>query len=331
MSTQHRTIRIGTRGSPLALRQVEMVREALAEAFPDIETETVVIKTSGDWTPEQGEVRLSEADGGKGQFAKEIEEALLACEIDVAVHSMKDMDSNLPEGLVIDHMLPREDARDALLFGHKIKYLADNSQIKGKEFDILPKGAVVGTSSVRRAAFMLAERPDLQIVPFRGNLQTRIDKLADENYLPQVDCTFLAMAGLKRLGFEHHADLALGVEAMLPAAGQGAVGLQVRFDDGAMLSIFSQISDLNTVFCVKAEREVLRVLDGSCHTPIGAYAELESGKMWLRVRVCSEDGQQSFEDEIRGVVKTSEQAIELGYEIGTRLKAIVPEGILGRG
>ena len=318
MSNIQRTIRIGSRGSPLALAQVAMVEEALASQYPELKTERVIITTSGDWKPEDGEVRLSARAGGKAQFAKEIEEALLAGEIDCAVHSMKDMDSNLPGGLVINHMLPREDVRDCLLFSNK---LADNSQLS---MESVPNGASVGTASVRRGAFLLAKRSDLKIEPFRGNVQTRIEKVRAGN----VDCTMLALAGLKRLGIEDKADVVLDVEDMLPAAAQGAVGIELRAGDNNVSSIFSQISDEKTVLCVKSERAAVRALNGHCHSPIGAYAVFDGDEMWLRVRVASEDGQQNFEDEIHGSVGNVKEAKALGTAIGTRLKAIIPSGIL---
>lgn len=322
MSDESRTIRIGSRGSPLALAQVALVEAALTEKFPDILTELVVIKTSGDWVPSQGDVRLSDENGGKAQFAKEIEEALLAGEIDCAVHSMKDMDSFLPEGLDIAHMLPREDVRDAMLFSQDI---SNNSQKSDDVWDRLPDGGRVGTVSVRRAAFLLSKRPDLKIEPFRGNVQTRIDKVRGG----QVDCTCLAMAGLNRLGLDAQADVILSPEEMLPAAGQGAVGIELRVDDMNNLAIFNQISDLNTVLCVKSERAALQALSGSCHSPIGAYARIKDGEIWLRVCVLSEDGQQRLDDEERADVSDVEGAQALGHMVGQRLKAIVPQGLLG--
>ena len=315
-----RTIRIGTRGSPLALAQVELVKAALAEHCPDVDVEVKVIKTSGDWHPSHGERALAASEGGKGLFAKEIEKALLSAEIDAAVHSMKDMDSHPPEGLFIDYMLPREDPRDALLL---------RERGLGDTLDILNEKAVVGAASVRRAAFIKNLRPDLNIVPIRGNVQTRIDKLRGENQIPGLDCTFLAMAGLNRLNIAKEADVVLEPEVMLPSAGQGAVGIQLRCDDAEAVAIFSQISDLKTVLCVKAERAALKVVDGSCHTPIGAYAVLDDGEIWLRVRVCSLDGRESYADEIRGSVTNIEEAEALGREIGMRLKERVPADILG--
>lgn len=321
MSVPDRTIRIGSRGSPLALKQVEMVEAALAETFPELETERVVILTSGDWKPEDGEVRLSEREGGKAQFAKEIEEALLAGAIDCAVHSMKDMDSYLPDGLVIDHMLSREDARDCLLFSSA---LSGNSQKDMGGIGAIPEGTVVGTASVRRGAFLLSVRDDLEIVPFRGNVQTRIEKVR----AGQVDVTMLALAGLKRLGIAHEADAVLSVEEMLPAAAQGAVGIEVRAGDATVSAIFSRISDEKTVLCVKAERAALKALNGNCHSPIGAYAVLNGDEMWLRVRVVPVDGRQVFDDDIRGDVISVEGAQSIGAEIGARMKTVIPAGIL---
>ncbi|MCB9983926.1 MAG: hydroxymethylbilane synthase [Rhodospirillales bacterium] len=323
-------IKIGTRGSPLAMAQTRTVQAKLAEVHPDLETEIVVIQTSGDWSPADGEVRLSAAEGGKGLFAKEIEQALLEGRIDAAVHSMKDMDSTLPEGLVVEHMLVREDPRDALLFSHKIKDLANYSRLKNEGLAVLPQAAVVGSASVRRGAFLLSQRSDLKIVPFRGNVQTRIDKLRGPENDGSIDCTLLAMAGMNRLGIAHEADIVLGPEVMLPAAAQGAVGIEVRASDEDVLSIFSHISDCNTVICVKAEREVLRILDGSCHTPIGVYGVLDDGELWLRAGVISLDGTQRFDDEIRGAVQTVEEGQSLGRTLGERLKRRVPPEIFNQ-
>ncbi len=209
---------IGTRGSELAMTQTNMVCDALREAWPDLEIEVKEILTSGDWRISDGEVRLATADGGKGQFATEIEVFLTLNEIDIAVHSMKDMDSNLPDGLVIDHMLPREDARDTLLFADRDAVCA---------IEDLPAGTVVGTASVRRQAFMLSLNPALRVVPLRGNVGTRIEKVRRGD----VDVTLLATAGLNRLGIAGEADVILNEDVMLPAAGQGAVGIEMRAGD----------------------------------------------------------------------------------------------------
>lgn len=289
-----------------------MVCAALADIHPDLEIETVVIKTSGDWHPSDGEVRLEESAGGKGQFAKEIEQALLDNSIDAAVHSMKDMESFMPEGLTIDHMLPREDPRDAFLSN-------DIQNIEG-----LPQGATVGTASVRRQAFLLSLRPDLNVVPFRGNVGTRIEKLRTG----QVDATLLALAGLKRLGLEHEAASIIDPDVMLPAAGQGAVGIETRVGDTDIQSIFDPISHKETVLCVGAERAALAILDGSCHTPIGAQATLDGDQMHLRLAVVSLDGQQKYSEEGRAETGNLSGAEALGRNIGQRLKDQLPEGFL---
>lgn len=328
MSTDRRTIRIGTRGSPLALAQVDLVRAALEKAHPSLEVEIKVIKTSGDWRPEHGETRLSEVEGGKGLFAKEIQKALLAGEVDAAVHSMKDMDSHLPDGLMIRHMLPREDARDALLLS-KRSGLADLSQMKKALYTVLSEGAVAGAASVRRTAFLKHVRPDINIVPLRGNVQTRIDKLRGPNAIPGMDCTFLAMAGLNRLGLADEADIILDPEIMLPSAGQGAVGIETREGDSETAQFFDAISDQDTFLRVSAERAALKVLDGSCHTPIGAYAELEGGQMRLRLCVAALDGSQMFRDEVTATVESKDDAERLGIELATGLKVDIPKEILG--
>ncbi len=310
-------IKIGTRGSPLAMVQTRMVQGLLGEYWPDIEVEIVVIKTSGDWVPADGEVRLSEENGGKGQFATEIEAALLSGAVDIAVHSMKDMDSVLPDGLVIDHMLPREDVRDVLI-------LSDDLRGRVCMLSDLPDGARVGTASVRRAAFLLSallpERSDLKVEPFRGNVQTRIDKVRSG----QVDVSFLAMAGLNRLGISAEADVILSVDEMLPAAAQGAVGIEMRAGEGDIADILAPLSCALTVLCVKAERAALAALDGSCHTPIGAHATLNGDEMRLRVQVSSLDGQQSFSMEDVRMVDSVFDAAVLGADLGRSLKAEVP-------
>lgn len=311
-------MRIGTRGSPLALAQAGMVRDALRRVRPDLETDIVVITTSGDWKPSDGEVALAADKGGKALFAKEIEAALLAGDIDIAVHSMKDMESFLPEGLCIPWMLPRADARDALILND----LSKNVQ----KIDDLPMGCVVGTSSVRRAAFLRAKRPDLRIEVLRGNVQTRLDKLKNG----QVDVTLLAVAGLSRLGLAHEIGCILPEGDMLPASAQGAVGIETRVDLVSDLSFIGQISCGNTVCCVSAEREVLRVLSGSCHTPVGAYAVLDDGAMWLRAALCAPDGTACYAVEGHGVVSGVDEARALGRRVGLALKDKVPPAVLAQ-
>lgn len=292
-------IKIGTRGSPLALRQTEMVCVELARTCPNLEVETVVITTSGDWKPEDGEVKLNT----KGEFAKEIEQALLDGEIDAAVHSMKDLETFLPEGLSVHHMLPREDVRDCLLFSNK---LANNSQK-------IPEGSVVGTASVRRQVFLSEDRSDLEFTTLRGNVGTRIEKVREG----QVDVTLLALAGLKRLGLADEADVILDVEEMLPASGQGAVGVEIRNDKSEVAAIFDGISCEETVLCVSAERGVLEAVEGSCDTPIGAYAILENGEMFLRAKLA--EGGMRYE-EARRTILSIEEARDFGVEIGKTLK-----------
>lgn len=310
-------IRLATRGSPLALKQADMVRTALMKAAPDMKVEIVEILTSGDWKPEQGENRLLETAGGKGQFAKEIEEALLDGRADAGVHSMKDMETFLPAGLVIEHMLPREDPRDCFVFR--------KSMGAGSIAD-LPQGITVGTSSVRRASFLLAGRPDIRVVPLRGNVGTRLEKL--ERGEQNMDGILLAYAGLKRLGLSERAHLIVGEDEMLPAAGQGAVGIEILASRRDKLSIFGQISCSDTLVCVKAERAALAVLDGSCHTPIGAHATLEGGRMRLRVQVTSNDGTQDFRIEDTRAIDGVPAAEKFGQEVATILKPRIVPGIL---
>lgn len=312
MTVKPEKLVIGTRGSPLALWQAHKVRDELAKIRQKIAFEVNIINTSGDWCPQDGEVRLKECEGGKGQFAKEIEEALLAGKIDLAVHSMKDMETTQPQGLVIPFMLPREDARDAFLSGI------------AKDIGSLPVGAVVGTASVRRGAFLLNKRPDLKIVPFRGNVHTRIEKLRSG----QVDATLLACAGLKRLGLEHEIASVIEIEDMLPAVAQGAIGIEIRSQDQGILTFISQISCFNTVLCVECERSVLRELDGSCHTPVGVYAILEGNALFVQVQVISPDGTFSYADEMCSVVRNIAEAQILGQQLGKRVKPHIPAGIL---
>ncbi|MDD3019434.1 MAG: hydroxymethylbilane synthase [Alphaproteobacteria bacterium] len=305
-------LRIGTRGSLLAMTQTNLVANALRAAHPDMEVEIIEILTSGDWKPAQGETRLMEAKGGKGQFAHEIEQRILADEIDCGIHSLKDMPSFLPDGLVIDHFLPREDPRDAFV------------SVKYKSFDDMPEGSVVGTSSLRRQAFLLSKYPHLKVAPLRGNVPTRLEKLAQG----QVDATFLAVAGLNRLGLESHITRILESQEFLPACGQGIVGIEIRAGDADVAKAFEAISCPHTTLVAVAERAALQVLDGSCHTPVGAYAQLKDGRMTLDVAVAQPDGSEFFADEIEGPVASLDEARTLGQVIGHRLKPRLPEGLL---
>jgi hydroxymethylbilane synthase len=304
------TFRIGTRGSKLALIQAHMVRDALLAAHPGLDVEIVEIKTSGDWKPEQGEARLSEARGGKGQFAKEIEAALRAGAVDCGVHSMKDMESFPPGELAFAAMLPREDARDAL--------------VGAPSLAALPQGATVGTSSVRRQALLLARRPDLKITPLRGNVPTRLEKLK----AGQADATLLAVAGLNRLGLAAEIGCILAPEDMLPAAGQGAVGIQIRRGDRRADELTAPLNHLPTYLCVTAERAALAVLDGSCHTPISAHATLSGKDMTLRALVAAPDGKTVFAERAEGAATGGKVAHELGARLGEKLKALLPKGFL---
>ena len=280
--TSKKILKLGTRNSPLALKQADMVSQALQQAHADIEVELVSMTSAADWKKQDGEKSLCEQAGGKGQFAKEIEKAHLSGDIDFGVHSLKDMASVLPEGLEIKYVLPRADVRDAFI------------SAKYSSIDELPKGAVVGTCSPRRQAIILSKRPDLKVVPFRGNVQTRLDKVRSG----QVDATFLAMAGLTRLGIEDEMIHPLSVEEMLPACGQGIICIETKSNASDIGAIMEAIHCQNTGLCAAAEREVLKVLDGSCHTPIGAYAMMEGDVLHLRAQVLSLDGQQSFFDEV---------------------------------
>ncbi len=306
-----RILKIGTRGSPLALLQTQMVADALRAAHPDLQVEQVAITTSGDWKPSHGETRLSEIQGGKGLFAREIERALLEKEIDCAVHSLKDMPSFLEPGLVIEHVIKRADPHDAFI-SHKVSHYRD-----------LPEGAVVGTSSLRRQAFILSKRPDLKVVPLRGNVQTRLDKLKEG----LVDATFLAQAGLDRLGLNGDFIHPLVASDMLPACAQGTIGIETRDGDIATQALLDAIHHEETGLRSFAERAALQVLDGSCHTPIGAFARFEAGEMVLELAVASLDGVQVFSQRGTAPVETREQAEGLGWAVATDLKKRTPSDL----
>ncbi len=277
-------LKIGTRGSPLALAQAHETRDRLAAAFglPPEAFAIEVIKTTGDRVLDRP---LSEI-GGKGLFTREIEEALSAGAIDIAVHSMKDMPTLQPDGLVIDCYLPREDVRDAFV-SMTFESLAD-----------LPPGAVVGSSSLRRRAQLAFRRPDLRLAEFRGNVQTRMKKLADG----VADATFLAMAGLNRLGMAHAARSALSVDEMLPAVAQGAIGVERRADDARAAAMLAAIHDRPTGERLAAERAFLLTLDGSCQTPIAGLAVHDGTGLWLRGEILRPDGSAVLAGERRMAV-----------------------------
>jgi len=270
-------IRIGTRGSPLALAQAHEVRDRLnnAHGFPEGAVTITVIKTTGDQVLDRP---LSEI-GGKGLFTKEIEEALLANDIDVAVHSMKDMQTALPEGLIIGAVLPREDPRDAFI------------SLKHANLAAIPPGAVVGTSSLRRKSQLLSKRPDLRVVDFRGNVQTRLRKLNDG----VADATFLALAGLKRLGLEQHVTAVMPVNEMLPAVAQAAIGLEIRDGDQTTAALIAPLYDPTTALAVTAERAFLARLEGSCRTPIAGQATIDGNRLSFVGQVLSPDGKRQYD------------------------------------
>ena len=302
-------ITLGTRGSPLALAQTELVRAGLAKIDQALSIEIKIIKTSGDWTAGQKEAPLEESQGGKSLFAKELEEALMTGEIDAAVHSMKDMETDLPNGLVIPFMLPRADARDVFL-----------SNIAQK-IDDLPEGSLVGTVSPRRASFVLSCRPDLRIVPLRGNVQTRIDKMLSG----QVDATILARAGLARLGLPQADIKPIPIEDMVPAAGQGAVGIEIRAEEVQKLSIIGQISCSKTYVCVNLERAVLSGFGGSCRTPVGVHAQPFEDHILLHICLLSPDGSSREETRHRleynwGSNEGEEVLVLTSDELGQKLR-----------
>jgi hydroxymethylbilane synthase len=293
-------LRIGSRGSPLALIQAGEVRTRLAAAagVAAEQIEITVIRTTGDVVQDRS---LTEA-GGKGLFTKEIEEALLAGRIDLAVHSSKDLPTVLPTGLILAGFLPREDPRDAFI-SRKAKTLRE-----------LAPGAVVGTASPRRAAFVKRLRPDLAVATLRGNVETRLRKLDAGD----VDATLLAVAGLKRLDLLSAATAILGLEEFLPAVGQGAIGIEARADDAKTRALVVAIDDADTATALAAERAFLAVLDGSCRTPIGGHAALDGGNIRFRGMIVKPDGSEAFEVFREG---GREAAAELGAEAGHDLRA----------
>ena len=298
-------LRIGTRASKLARTQAEMVRSALAAAYPGLTIEIMAMTTAGD-----RELHKQLTDWGyKGLFTKELEDALLSHSVDIAVHSMKDMPSVLPDGLALAAMLKRAEVRDAWV-SPRYASLAE-----------VPVGAAVGTSSARRAAQLLHYRPDIAVVPLRGNVETRLRKV-DEG---EAVATFLAAAGLTRLGLTQHIRALLPVEEFLPAVAQGAVGIECRAGDVDVLAMLAGLNDAATLTCVSAERAMLRVLDGSCRTPIAGLAVLEGGELHLRGEILSLDGQTRHAHFLKGTVTDAEA---LGIALGTELRARAGEALL---
>lgn len=298
-------LKIGTRGSPLALAQAHETRARLMAAFslPETAFEIVVIKTTGDRILD----RPLKEIGGKGLFTREIEDALFAGAIDLAVHSMKDMPTRQPMGLTMGGYLPREDVRDAFV-SPGCAGLAD-----------LPAGAVVGSSSLRRRAQLAHRRPDLKLVEFRGNVQTRLKKLEDG----VAAATFLAMAGLNRLGMAHVARSAIAPEEMLPAVAQGAIGIERRTDDARAAELLAAIHDPATGERLAAERAYLETLDGSCQTPIAGLAIHDGGGLWLRGEILRPDGSDAIRGERRC---TTTDAAEAGNDLARELLGLAPKG-----
>ena len=291
-------LKIGTRGSPLALAQAIETRKRLMDFWnlPEGSFEIVVVQTSGDIIQDRP-LRLV---GGKGLFVREIEDKLLDGSIDIAVHSMKDMPTVQPNGLILETYLPREDVRDA--------FVSDRST----SITDLPEGARVGTSSLRRRAQLLHVRSDLEVVEFRGNVQTRLKKLADGI----VSCTFLAMAGLNRLNISNIATRAIEPDLMLPAVGQGAIGIECRANNKVAMKFMEPLNHLETCQRLAAERAFLKELDGSCETPIAGLATISGSELYLQGEVLRPDGSDKLAGARRGPIADAD---EMGRDLGRDL------------
>lgn len=301
------TLVIGTRGSPLALAQARETQDriAVAHGWSAAQLPLTVLKTTGDMIQDRA---LSEA-GGKGLFTKELDSALLAGEIDIAVHSSKDLPTRLPDGLIIAGYLPREDVRDAFI-SHRAKTLRE-----------LPQGALIGTASLRRQAQVLRLRPDLRVTLLRGNVETRLRKLE----AGEVDATLLAMAGLRRLGMADHVTAVLDTDDFLPAVGQGAIAITMREGDTRIGAALAPILDAATGATLTMERAFLTVLDGSCRTPIAGHAKHVGQDLVFHGLVLKPDGSDSITVERTGSPADAER---LGRDAGLDLKARMPAGFL---
>lgn len=291
-------IKIGTRGSKLALAQANTVRENLEKISPGTTAEICVLKTSGDIMQEVSLLKI----GGQGVFVKEIEEALLSGTIDLAVHSMKDVPGETPENLMFAAIPPRADVRDILVSRGNVK------------IEFMPKGAKIGTGSLRRGAQIQAMLPDVIIVPLRGNVDTRLKKIETENLTGII----LAAAGMKRLGYAQKIVQYLPTELMLPAVGQGALGLQIRKTDYDLGKMVATLNDAATAAEVSAERSFLRALGGGCRLPIAALGKLEGNSLSLEGLVAAPDGRSIVRDEVRGSIAEAE-------ELGKRLADMIME------
>ncbi|WP_297931633.1 hydroxymethylbilane synthase [uncultured Aggregatibacter sp.] len=300
-----KTLKIATRQSPLALWQANYVKDRLQQLYPDLTIELVPMVTKGDVILDSPLAKI----GGKGLFVKELENALLTKEADIAVHSMKDVPMQFPEGLGLAVICQREDPRDAFV-SHSYRTFAE-----------LPQGAVVGTSSLRRQCQLKALRPDLDIRSLRGNVGTRLSKLDNGDY----DAIILASAGLIRLGLADRIASFLDVEQSLPAAGQGAVGIECRTDDMQVQALLAPLADAETTYCVRAERAMNNHLQGGCQVPIGGYAVLQQGQLYLRALVGDIDGSRIIRAEGKSAVENAEV---LGVKIAEQLLAQGADKIL---
>ena len=300
-----KTLKIATRQSPLALWQANYVKDRLQQLYPDLTIELVPMVTKGDVILDSPLAKI----GGKGLFVKELENALLTQEADIAVHSMKDVPMQFPEGLGLAVICQREDPRDAFV-SHSYRTFAE-----------LPQGAVVGTSSLRRQCQLKALRPDLDIRSLRGNVGTRLSKLDNGDY----DAIILASAGLIRLGLADRIASFIDVEQSLPAAGQGAVGIECRTDDVQVHALLAPLADAETTYCVRAERAMNNHLQGGCQVPIGGYAVLQQGQLYLRALVGDIDGSRIIRAEGKSAVENAEV---LGVQIAEQLLAQGADKIL---
>jgi len=290
-------VRIGTRGSKLALWQTEFVRRKLSDVFPDVEFEVKVIKTKGDKILDSPLSKI----GDKGIFTREIEIELLNREIDIAVHSLKDLPTKLPEGLIIGAVTEREDVRDVLISKDNLK-LAE-----------LPKEAVIATGSLRRRAQLLHFRSDFKFVDLRGNIDTRFRKFDESNW----DAMVLAFAGVRRMNYEGRIAELISTDIVLPAVGQGAIAIEVREDDVKILDLVRRINHIETELATRSERALLRRLEGGCQVPIGAFAVVNDGKIKISAMISNFDGTFFVRDSIEGFV--SNDVEELGFELAEKL------------
>lgn len=307
-AVQSKPIRLGTRGSPLALAQAHEVRDRILAAWGSgaPEVEIVTISTAGDRIQDRP---LSEV-GGKGLFTEEIEAGLASGALDIAVHSSKDMPTVLPAGLTLAHFLPREDARDAFV------------SLKYRSLAEMPAGAVVGTASLRRAAIVRRLRPDLAIVPYRGNVQTRLRKLEEG----VADATLLAVAGLKRLGRLDVATDIFDIETFPPAVGQGAIGIESREGDARVADLLAPIHHAPTAMALAAERTYLARLDGSCRTPIAGYATVTGAQVDLHGLILTPDGRTAHES-----WESGDDPVAVGDRLGARLAVLAGPGFFSGG